>query len=212
MADSNAAKKQKPAEDPAENSAEGGQPKDKKSLVLMILVIINSLVLLAVGGGLFMYVQTTKKVNTSITAEDDAGAGHGESAAGDHGGGHGAPAADAHGGGHGGGEKKAAAHEGEAKIVSMDPFYVNLSGSEGYKLLKVTMSFEVDSTATQEEIVKRQAQIKDIIIILLSSKNYGEISGENAQQRLKDEIMDTINSFLAKGKVKKILFTEFIFN
>lgn len=203
MADSNAAKKQKPAEDPAEKSAEAGQPKDKKSLILIILVVINSIVLLAVGGGLFMYVQNTKKANTSISAEEEAGKGEG------------APAVDAHGKpieGHGAPKDDKAGHESEAKIVSMDPFVVNLSGSEGYKLLKVAMSFEVEGAATQEELVKRQAQIKDIIIVLLSSKSYGEISGENAQLRLKDEIMDTINSFLAHGEVKKILFTEFIFN
>lgn len=209
MADSNAAKKQKPAEEPVENAADGSQQKDKKSLILMILVIVNSLVLLAVGGGLYMYVQTTKKVNTSITAED----GEHSAASGEHGavaGEHGAPAA---AGAHG--ETSAAkptSADGEAKIVSLDPFFVNLQGSEGYKLLKVTMSFEVEGVGAQEEIVKRQAQVKDIILILLSSKAYGEISGENAQQRLKDEIMDTVNSFLAKGKVKKILFTEFIFN
>ena len=100
----------------------------------------------------------------------------------------------------------------EAKMVSMEPFFINLSGSEGYKLLKVTMSMEVENAETQDEISNRQAQIKDIVLVLLSSKSYGEVSGENAQRRLKEEIMDTVNSFLTKGKIKKILFTEFLFN
>jgi flagellar basal body-associated protein FliL len=51
-----------------------------------------------------------------------------------------------------------------------------------------------------------------VIIVLLTSKTYGEVSGENAQTKLKEEITDTVNSFLTKGKIKKILFTEFLFN
>lgn len=100
----------------------------------------------------------------------------------------------------------------EAKVVAIEPFYVNLSGSEGYKLLKVTMSMEVENAEVQDEISKRQAQIKDIVLLLLSSKTYGEISGENAKRKLKEEITDTVNSFLTKGKIKKILFTEFMYN
>lgn len=100
----------------------------------------------------------------------------------------------------------------EAKIVAIEPFYVNLSGSEGYKLLKVTMSMEVENAEVQDEISKRQAQVQDIVLVLLSSKTYGEISGENAKRKLKEEIMDTVNSFLTKGKIKKILFTEFMYN
>ena len=86
------------------------------------------------------------------------------------------------------------------------------TGSEGYKLMKVTMSLEVDSPQAQDEILKRQAHVRDVILVLLTSKTYGEVSGENAQQKLKDEIVDTVNSFLTKGKIKKILFTEFLFN
>jgi flagellar FliL protein len=106
-------------------------------------------------------------------------------------------------------EKKPSEHE--LKLVALETFYVNLDGSEGYKLLKVTMSLEVDTTPAQDEILRRQAQVRDMIIILLTSKRYGEVSGENAQDKLKAEIIDTVNSILTKGKIKKILFTEFLF-
>jgi flagellar FliL protein len=167
----------------AEGAAEA-PPKDRKGLILTILLVFNTLVILGVGIGLFMYVQTTKealKHDEKILTEN-----HEETK-----------------------EKTKSAEE--AKLVALEPFIVNLSGSEGYKLLKVAMSLEVENAPTQEEITKRQAQVKDIVLVLLSSKTYSEVSGDQAQQKLKDEIMDTVNSFLTKGKIKKILFTEFIF-
>ena len=92
-------------------------------------------------------------------------------------------------------------------MLSMHPMEANVSGD----LFPVTMSLEVDTTPAQDEILKRQAQVRDMIIILLTSKRYGEVSGENAQDKLKAEIIDTVNSILTKGKIKKILFTEFLF-
>lgn len=185
VAEANAAKKTKPEDGEAtQDSGQGG--KDKRSMILMILVVINSLAFLGVGYGLYMYSQSTREAMKSATEIQDVKEED-----------------------HGKEEKKAV--EQEVKLVALETFYVNLDGSEGYKLLKVTMSLEVDSVQSQDEIIKRQAQVRDMIIILLTSKRYGEVSGENAQDKLKSEIIDTVNSILTKGKIKKILFTEFLF-
>lgn len=172
---------------------DAGQTKDRKPLVLMILIIVNSLALLGVGAGLYMYSQETRK---ALSQQNEIADTAGE--------------AD-HGGGHGEADKKADPSKDEAKMVPLESFIINLNGSEGYKFMKITMSLEVDSTATQEEILKRQAQVRDTIVVLLTSKSYSEVAGENGQQKLKDELIDTVNSFLVKGKIKKILFTDFLF-
>lgn len=94
--------------------------------------------------------------------------------------------------------------------VPLDYFLVNLAEDQGQKLFKVEMEFDVDSVDVQEEINKRMPQVRDIIIILLSSKNYSQISTPKGKENLKEEIRDTVNSFLTKGKINKVLFTQFI--
>lgn len=94
--------------------------------------------------------------------------------------------------------------------VPLDYFLVNLAEDQGQKLFKVEMEFDVDSVDAQEEINKRMPQVRDIIIILLSSKNYSQISTPKGKENLKEEIRDTVNSFLTKGKINKVLFTQFI--
>lgn len=98
------------------------------------------------------------------------------------------------------------------KVVPLETFIVNLAGSKGRKVAKVNMELEVQGERVLEEIEKRKAQIRDIIIIILSSKTYEDVSAREGKDGLRNEIKDTINSFLVQGKISNVFFTEFIYN
>lgn len=94
--------------------------------------------------------------------------------------------------------------------IPLDHFFINLPQDRGQKLFKLEMKLSVDNPGIQNEINKRMLQIRDMIIILVSSKKYEQISTRQGQENLKEEIRDTINSFLTKGRINQVLFTEFI--
>ena len=98
------------------------------------------------------------------------------------------------------------------KVVPLETFIVNLAGSKGRRIAKVNIELELKGDHAAEEIDKRKAQIRDIIIIIISSKTYEEVSSREGRDGLKNEIKDTINSFLVQGKISNVLFTEFIYN
>ncbi|MFV3408276.1 flagellar basal body-associated FliL family protein [Bdellovibrio bacteriovorus] len=98
------------------------------------------------------------------------------------------------------------------KVVPLETFIVNLAGSKGRKVAKVNMELEVTGSHVMEELEKRKAQIRDIIIIILSSKTYEDVSSREGKDSLRSEIKDTINSFLVQGKISNVFFTEFIYN
>jgi flagellar FliL protein len=98
------------------------------------------------------------------------------------------------------------------KLVPMETFLVNLAGSRGNKLVKINMELEVDNPKVEDEIDRRKPQIRDIIIILLSSKTYDQMTSRQGKEALRDEVKDTVNTFLVKGKIKKVYFTDFIVN
>ncbi len=98
------------------------------------------------------------------------------------------------------------------KVVPMETFLVNLAGSKGGKLAKITMDLEVSNADVMGEIDRRKPQIRDIVIILLSSKSLEQVSSREGKDFLRDEIRDRVNSFLTKGKINKVYFTEFLFN
>lgn len=116
------------------------------------------------------------------------------------------------------GEAEAQANPEEAEdvvmgqLIPMETFLVNLAGSRGRKLAKINMELEVEGEKVEEEIEKRKPQIRDIIIILLSSKAYAQVATKEGKDFLRDEIRDTVNAFLTTGKIKSVYFTEFVYN
>ena len=97
-------------------------------------------------------------------------------------------------------------------LLPLETFLVNLSGSNGTKLAKVNMELELNSDEVQSEIDKLKPKIRDIIIIILSSKTYAQVSSKEGKNELRTQIKDKVNLFLTKGQIKRVYFTEFIFN
>ena len=98
------------------------------------------------------------------------------------------------------------------KVIPLETFIVNLAGSKGRKVLKVNMELEIKGQDVIQEIDNRKAQIRDFIIIILSSKTYDEVSTKEGKDFLRNEIKDQVNSFLSKGKIMNVYFTELIYN
>lgn len=98
------------------------------------------------------------------------------------------------------------------KLVPLETFLVNVSGSRGRKLVKMNMELEVTNAEVQEEVEKIKPKIRDYIIIIASSKTFNEISTREGKDALREEIKTQLNLFLTKGKIEKVYFTEFILN
>ena len=100
----------------------------------------------------------------------------------------------------------------KTQIIPLGTFIVNLSGSRGRKVIKVNMEFELQGKKILDEVDKRKAQIRDTVIILLSSKTYAEVSQTEGKNYLRDEIKDVVNAFLNQGQITKVYFTDFVYN
>ncbi|WP_413575913.1 flagellar basal body-associated protein FliL [Bdellovibrio sp. HCB290] len=168
----------------AEAASSGGS--GQKPILLIALAVINMLIVAGVG---FMLYKGKQKEAAEPKIEDVI---KGEAET----------------------QHKEAAEEKEVvgKVVPLETFIVNLAGSKGRRVAKVNIELELKGDKAAEEIDKRKAQIRDIIIIILSSKTYEEVSTREGRDSLKNEIKDTINSFLVQGKISNVLFTEFLYN
>lgn len=96
------------------------------------------------------------------------------------------------------------------KLVPLETFLVNVSGTKGRKLVKINMELEVTGGEVQEEVEKIKPKIRDYIIIIVSSKTFAEISSKEGKNALREEIKNQLNLFLTKGKITNVYFTEFI--
>ena len=98
------------------------------------------------------------------------------------------------------------------KLVPLETFLVNISGSRGRKLVKINMELEVTNADVQEEVEKIKPKIRDYIIIIVSGKTFNDIATREGKDALREEIKNQINLFLTKGQISKVYFTEFIMN
>lgn len=170
------------AQAPAAASSGSGQ----KPILFIALAVVNMLVVAAVG---FMLFQGKKK-EAAEPKIDHVIKGEAET-------------------------QKAEGSEDHAfigRVVPLETFVVNLAESKGRKIAKVNIEIELKGDNVEEEIEKRKAQVRDIIIILLSSKTYDEVSTKEGKEALRTEIKEQLNAFLATGQISNVYFTEFIYN
>jgi flagellar FliL protein len=95
-------------------------------------------------------------------------------------------------------------------MVPLEPFMVNLARTKGSRILKVTVTLELNNPAVQPEVEDNRQKIMDSILVLLSSKTFEDVYSIQGKFKLKDEITTRVNRFLAIGHVKEVYFSEFL--
>jgi flagellar FliL protein len=166
--------------------------------VLMILVGLVLLLVLVMGGGMFMiYTKLPSATPKAVVPEVGAEAGA-----------EGIP-------------EKAKPEEIGA-VVSMETFIVNLADPGGNRYLRVTMDLELagkpgdkpgDKSASKtagDELAKRMPQIRDAVLMILSTKRYADISTPEGKTALREEILTAVNNLLASSQITRIYFKEFV--
>jgi len=149
--------------------------------ILLLLVGVMMVLMLGLGGGLFMMWNKLSALNTQSVANA--------------------------------GEKPD--QEGNLEhlpgpIFSLDTFIVNLADKGGNRYLRVTMDLELGNSKLETEISKRLPQVRDSILMILPTKRFEDISTVQGKTALRDEMLETINGYLAQGKITNIYFKEFV--
>ena len=95
-------------------------------------------------------------------------------------------------------------------IFSLDTFIVNLADKGGKRYLRMTIDLELDSEELESEVKKRLPQVRDSILTILPTKRFDDISSAKGKTALRDQMLERINGLLARGRVTNIYFKEFV--
>ena len=101
----------------------------------------------------------------------------------------------------------------EMKIaLPLESFIVNLMDTSGLgkRYLKVTIVLEVGREEDEEVVKQHEPQLRDTILLLLSSQLFDEIGTMEGKLELKQALLSRINQVLGGGAVHRIYFTEFV--
>ena len=155
--------------------------------IKMVLIIVGGTLIVALGGAFAMFKTMSGSSDKAAEGAAEKPAAHGE--------------ADAKGTGK-------AAETGA--IADLDPFIVNLADSPEVRYLKVTMKLELNNASVAEEITARTPQIRDAILVLLTSLDSVTARSPQGKHKLREDVTARINGLLPKKGVRTAYFTEFV--
>lgn len=102
----------------------------------------------------------------------------------------------------------------------LQSFVVNLiDDGRGPRFLKVQIHFELEvppglaagaEPPVKAELDSRQNQIRDELLMLLTSKRQTDIESSDGKRILRDEIFTRVNKILVTGAIKRVFFTDFV--
>ncbi|MBW2407513.1 MAG: flagellar basal body-associated FliL family protein [Deltaproteobacteria bacterium] len=97
-------------------------------------------------------------------------------------------------------------------ICPLKAFVVNLLDHKGVgkRYLKVTIQLEVEKEEHKMLIENHIPQLRDTILLLLSSQTLKEINTMEGKLELKQALLSRMKQILGDGIVRRIYFTEFV--
>ncbi len=106
--------------------------------------------------------------------------------------------------------QKQASDSYKERLFALEPLVVNVTGDGYNRFLKLRIELEASDVELKSEIEARLPQVRDALIVLLSSKQLSDITDFEGKALLKEDILERVNDLLESGDVKSVLFTEFV--
>ncbi len=95
-------------------------------------------------------------------------------------------------------------------MYALKPFIVNLAEQRGQRYLKANIALDIYDKQVEQELYVRDPQIRDAILLLLSTKSYEDIKSAEGKIQLRNELIARINQLLGGGTIRGLYFTEFV--
>ena len=169
-----------------------GQEKSKKKL----LIIVVAVVVLLVGGGVgTFFLMSDNGSGNEVAAKDEPSESGSDNESSSEGG--------------------SVSAEGDAYYFSLDPpFIVNFSGKSRARFLQVSIEGLTRDAQVKENITKHFPQVRNNLVLLLSSKTYDELSTAEGKTTLRKQVLKEIQKVLeaetGKEGVEDVYFTSFV--
>lgn len=97
-------------------------------------------------------------------------------------------------------------------VIELEPFLTNI-GSSGKRHARVSIKLAVAPEERAAEVAEDPlavARLRDLVLTLLSSKSFEELSSPEGKASLRKDIIEKATPVVEPGTVKEALFSEFV--
>lgn len=107
-------------------------------------------------------------------------------------------------------EETQKAESATQNIFLIKDLIINPAGTNGTRFLLTTVGIEVTTPEAQQELEKKEVQVRDVLNSILTSKGLNELVSIEQRELLRNEISKKIGELVKAGKMKNVYFSKFI--
>lgn len=96
------------------------------------------------------------------------------------------------------------------KMYGPQDFTVNLLDTDQRRYLKVTITLGYEDKALTKELEQRKAQVRDTIISELRKQKVEDVFDAIGTDKMRQVMINELNTILSRGEIKDIYFTDFL--
>lgn len=94
--------------------------------------------------------------------------------------------------------------------LDLDPFIVNLADPRVKHFLKASVTLELADESAKADLEKRIANVRNDILLLMSSKTIEEVMTLEGKIRLRDEIGARVGRIVGPDRLLNVYFSQFV--
>lgn len=98
----------------------------------------------------------------------------------------------------------------EGPVVPLDPFVVNLDEPGTSRYLKVTIQLELHDHESEEHLEHSKQLVRDSILSYLSGLTVKDTLGSEAKEKIRKDVIASMDKLLGEGRVRRIFLQEFV--
>ena len=107
-------------------------------------------------------------------------------------------------------EEKKTVPLGQGKLTEFKGIIVNPAGTNGERYLLVNIGMETQKDEVLEEISAKEIVIRDAVLRYLSQLTLEQLADIDQRDAIKEDLKNTVNNLLEKGKVDHVYFTQYV--
>lgn len=95
-------------------------------------------------------------------------------------------------------------------IFLIKDIIINPAGTNGTRFLLTTVGIEVSTPEAQQELEKKELQVRDLLNSILTSKGLNDLVDMEQRELLRTEISKKVGDLVKSGRMKNVYFSKFI--
>lgn len=88
---------------------------------------------------------------------------------------------------------------------------INPAESGGRRHLMVSLGLEYHDSLVEEELKRRDPQLRDNLITLLAGQEISVLSDIRYREKIRVSLLKAVNYYLEEGEVEKLYFVKYVF-